>query len=86
MRTRFHFLVDEQDLAVRVNVDRPAKRDLSFRGHHAKRFGDFLGRIAEDRVIKLQRFGELLVDVFGVAASCKIRDIELFDGVATLTE
>ena len=86
MRIRFHFLVDEQNLAIRADVNRPAKWNLAFRGHHAISFGNSLGRIAEDRVIEFQRFSKLLIDVFCVAASCKISDIELLDGVATLTE
>lgn len=86
MRIRFHFLVNEQDLAVHADVNRPAKWDLTFRGHDAIRFGNFLGWIAEDRVIEFQRFSKLGVDVFCIAASCKISDLELLDGVATLTE
>ena len=86
MRIRFHFLVDEQDLAVCADVNRPAKWNLAFGGHDAIRFGNVLGGVAENGVIEFQRFSKLGVDVFCVAASCKISDLELLDGVATLTE
>ena len=86
VRIRFHFLVDEQDFAVRADVNRPAKRNLTFRGHDAIGFGNFLGRVAEDGVIEFERLSKLGVDVFCVTTSCKISDLELLDGVATLTE
>ena len=86
MRIRFHFLIDEQNLAVFANVNCPAKGNLPFGSHDAIGFGDLLGRIAEDRVIQFERFSKLFVDVFCIAASSKISDLELFDGIATLTE
>jgi len=86
MRIRFYFLVDEQNLAILADINRPAKWNLALGSHDAIRFGDLLGRIAEDRVIQFERFSKLFVDVFCIAASSKISDLELFDGIATLTE
>lgn len=48
--------------------------------------GNFSVRIAEDRVVQIQRLGEVCVLFDGVTAGSEVCNVELFQGLATLTE
>jgi len=48
--------------------------------------GNFSVRIAKDRVVQIQRLGEVCVLFDGVTAGSEVRNVELFQGLATLTE
>lgn len=86
VRAGGYVLVDEEDLAIRANVMRVTKRNTSIFVHNAVGRGHFLSRIAENRVIEVQRLGEPLVLFGGIAACGEVNDVELTKGVAALTE
>ena len=86
MTDRLHLLVNEENLPFRADVECPTLRQRTALVNNTVSLCDFLSRIAEDGVIELKRFGELLVHLRGIAAGGKVGNIELTKGVAALTE
>ena len=86
MADRLHLFIDEENLSFRADVIGPTLRHRSALVNNAVSLCDFLSRIAEDGVVQLKRFGELLVQLGGVAAGGKVGNIERTKGVAALTE
>ena len=84
-RRRFHGLVDVQDLAVRSDVERPA-RCHPHAAKHTIRGGGLLLGIGKNGIIRFDVFRELLVGLGVVNADGVVGDVELPDGFAALTE
>ena len=82
----FYFLVNEEDLPLRADVKCPALGQRTPLVNDTVSLCDILSWIAEDGIVKLKRFGELLVHFRGVATGGKVGNIELAKGVAALTE
>ena len=81
------FVVNVQDLAVRPDVERPARRKGMLGVDYAVGGCDFLFGIAEDGIVRLDMLGELLVRLGIVDAGSEIDDVgEGPDVVAALTE
>ena len=78
-------VVDVSDLALFVDVDRNAAGHAS-RVEDSKCLGRFLAGVTENRIIEIERLGELLIDVGWIDASGEVGDIELTQGLAVLTE
>ena len=86
MALGLYSFVDEQDLAVLADVERDPCREFLVALDQTVGFGRGQFGIAEDRVIKREGFRKFLVGV-GVIATCsKVRDVELPNFFATLTE
>ena len=85
-RVGLHILVDEQDLAVLANVERPALGEADQRDQDAVGIRCGLVGIAQDRIVGPERLGELLVLLRRVGAGGEVGDVEVADLVAALTE
>jgi len=82
----FDFLLDVQDFSVLADEECDPAREAAGFVVDAVRFGDFSVRIAQDRVVQIQGLGEVCVLLDGVAACGEVRDVELFQAFAALTE
>ena len=87
--TSLHLVIDEEDLSVLANVERPARgilpafRDDAIGSSGGQRW------IAQDRVIGVDRFSKRLVPLLavpGIATGGEVGDVELPDVLAALTE
>ena len=86
MLVEFHFLVDEQDLPVFANDKRPARREFAFAVRDTVRCGNLECGIAQNWIIQLEFFGELLVYFGIITTGGEVFDVELTKGLAVLTE
>ena len=74
-----------EDLAVGTDVEGPAAGE-PFRAEDTIGLGNVLRRIRQNRVVRLDVFGKLLVFFRRVDTRREVRDVELPDGFAALTE
>ncbi len=81
-----YLLVDVQNLAVFRYVERPAEGESTRLGDDTIGLGSVGLGVAEDGVIRSQRFGEAGVVLVLVTACRKVGDVELLQGLAALTE
>src|SRR5579872_5518804 len=83
-------LVDERDLAVRIDVVRPALRELALwrrvRRDHLIREGDLLVGVGEHRKVRMLFGGERLVVLERIDADHEVRDVESANDGPALTE
>ena len=86
MCLRLDVLLNVQNLSVLTDEERPAKRQTSIFGDDAVSFGNLLLRIAEDGIVELKGFGELLVQLRRVATGGEESDVELPQGFPVRTE
>ena len=84
-----YFLVDLKNLAIFSNIESPSMWKGSQAGDNSIFFGCFFCGIAQDRVIRLQRFGKIDISFFAVGrvtASREVSCFELSQIIAVLTE
>ena len=81
-----HLLVDVENPAIHADVKRPARRERLVLVDDPVRGCHLTCGIAEKRVIDSQRLRERLVRLRRVDTDGEMRDVELTNGVATLTE
>ena len=86
MAAGFNLLLDVQDLPVLADDERPAFRNASPFVDDAVFLRGLLRGVAQQRVVEFQLFGEFRVQLDGVAACTKVRDVEFLQGLAALTE
>ncbi len=86
MRTRFDRLVDMEHLAVFADVVGPTERNGSVLVDNPEGLCRFLTGVAQDRIIKFERFCKTTIGISVVAACGKVSDIEFTQLLATLTE
>ena len=80
-----HLAIDIEDLPVRPDVEGPTAGE-AHRRQNAVRRGDLLVRVAQDRIVGVERLGELRVGLEIVDADREIRGVELPQRRAALTE
>lgn len=86
MRGWTDLLVDEQNPPVETDIERPARRERLIFIDDAVRRCDGSCRIAEQGVVDSQGLRECPVGFRGVNADPEMRNVELSNRVATLTE
>ena len=79
-------LVYEKNLTITSDIEGPPERDLPLFSHYAVFSRDFFSRIAENRIVKVQRFCKFCVGLDGVAACGEVGDIVLSDLTAAVTQ
>ena len=82
----FDFLLNVKNLAFFADEECHSPRKPAGFIVDAVRLGDFSVRIAEDRVVQIQRLGEVCVLFDGIAACGEVGDVEFFQAFAALTE
>lgn len=85
-----HFVVfsdadDVRDLSILAHDERDSVRESSI-VQNAVSFGNLRVRIAQDRIVELQRLGEVGVFLDRVAAGCEVSDVVLTQGLTARTE
>jgi hypothetical protein len=83
---RSHIFVDVRDSSIAANVERPAGRERLIRIDHPVGRRDRLGWIAEERIVHPKGLRERPVRFWLVDTDPEVRDVELADLIATLTE
>ena len=86
LRDRIHLLIDVENATVRSDVERPPRRERLVFVDDAIGLRYGFRRVAQQRVVDAERLCKLPVGVGCVDADGKIRDVELPNRVATLTE
>jgi hypothetical protein len=86
LRDGIHLLVNVENAAVLPDIERPPGRERLVFVDDAVRLRDEFRRVAEQWVVDTQRLRKLPVDLRGIDANRKIRDVELSNRIATLTE
>ena len=85
MIARLHGFVDIENLAVLSDVIRPSIGQAA--GVEASEgFGKLFAGIAQDRIVEVQTLRKIFVLFSGIDARGEIRNIEVADQIATLTE
>lgn len=80
------FFLDEQNLAVFADVDRPAFGDCPTFVDDAVGFGHFFAGIAQQGEVEVEFFGEFLVVGGDITAGTKVGDVELTNFLTARTE
>ena len=86
MRFGVYFLIDGHDLALPIDEKCPTFGHGAPFVNHTIRLGYRLRRIAQNRIIQSQLFGELCVIFSCVTTGSEIGNIEFTQRVATLPE
>ena len=86
MRGRADLLVDVQDSSVEADVECPTRSEGLIFVHHTIRGRDLACGVAQQRVVHSQRLGKRFVGLGCIDADREVRDVELSNRVATLTE
>ena len=86
LRDGIHLLVDVENAAVQPDIERPPRRERLVFVDDTEGLRGGLRRITEQRVVDAKRLCKLPVGVGCVDAGREIRDIELPNRIATLTE
>jgi len=86
VRPRADLLVDIQNPPIHPDVKGPSRRERLILVDDAIRGRDLLGRIAQQGIVDAERLREGLIRVRRIDADREMRDIELSNRVATLTE
>jgi hypothetical protein len=81
---RLHAAIDEEDAAVGADVERVPGGVSAL--EDAVGGGDLLPGVAQDRVVQLERLGELLVGLGVVAGRGEVGDVEFPEGWPARTE
>ena len=83
---RTDLFVDVENSAIESDVEVPPRRERLILIDDPVRGRDGAGRIAEERIVHTQRLCERFVGLGGVDADREMRNVELSNGIATLTE
>jgi hypothetical protein len=86
LRDGIHLLVDVENATVQPDIERPPGRERLVFVDDTVCLGDGFRRVTEQRVVDAERLRKLPVGVGCVDAGREIRDVELPNRIATLTE
>jgi hypothetical protein len=84
--THFNLIIDGQNFPILADVERLPCGVFALAGNNTICLGSLTGGIAQNRIIRLQRFREFLVGLRVVATGCEIGDVKLANLLTARTE